>query len=47
MKCIECGREVENLKKYQIHECICKAKLMCIEVKGKKQLIDLRNKEEK
>ena len=45
MKCPKCNKEIGDLKKYKVHDCSCSAKLMCIEINKKKELINL--KEEK
>lgn len=42
MKCPKCNREVGQVKKYEIYKCVCKAKLMCIEINKDKKLVDLR-----
>lgn len=41
MKCPKCGKKIGDLKKYKVHECMCGAKLMCIEINKKKELINI------
>ncbi|MBU5424974.1 hypothetical protein KQI41_01010 [Tissierella pigra] len=45
MKCPSCKRDVEKLKKYQVADCKCGAKLMCVELNKNLILIDLRKDE--
>lgn len=41
MKCPNCKREVQRLKKYQIYDCLCGIKLMCIEISKNLILVNL------
>lgn len=46
MICPECKNKIGQLKKYQIYECRCGAKLMCIEINKRKEIVNLSKGED-
>ena len=48
MKCVTCKREIKKLKKNELYNCQCGAKLLAVQIKKELVVMDLRlNKGEK
>lgn len=46
MKCVECGRELGKVKKNQLINCQCGAKLLAVEINKKLVIEDLSKEED-
>lgn len=41
MRCIKCGKEIGKLKKHELYNCQCGAKLLAVEINKKLEIFDL------
>lgn len=46
MKCPECYKEIGKLKKHELYNCQCGAKLLAVEISKRLQVFDLSKEEE-